>query len=708
MIYARSFAVVVISLSLLLSTLPSIVQATNLTLPSGGVVSVEFVFSAADFVHDVSVVSPLNRFLFNTERTRLGTTVFLGNWPAGTVFEFEMVARTDGTTYTWSSDPAKNSDGEDHVRTTQIDPVTFKMEWEDLPGLGDRDFNDATMIVRIGGDSDGDGLWDIWETNGVDHNWDGIIDLPIHQAPYNADPNHKDIFVEIDWMQDATHSHQPKAGVVALVVAAFAAAPVTNPDGIDGITLHVDVSNAIAHQDYLRFDPPAGVGDFDTVKAANFDPARRSVYHYCLFIHHLGFALGYSGYAEVPGNDFMVSFGEWYSGRGDIDGDGLDDEDVGTVMDQAGTLMHELGHNLNLRHGGGDDTGYKPNYLSVMNYFFQRIGIPPTDRLDYSHDDLPDLNENSLDEFLGIQDGADDTFFFDPTGTQRLGSGTGSIDWDWDGTIEGTSGGTANVAVNINGRGGFQTLTGWDDWDNVKYIFTDTDDFEDGVHETPEAVVELDFETVLRMLPLTTLQRLRSYVMNLYKNGEISQHKYDRITGYLVRTENDINNAMDYLDTVRHGFDDIVEGLFALKSAVKRLECLIRDLRNWVKWGDMPNDLADEIIQRLESINLELTHKAKSEAESERMLAVAAIEDAEARGINAPWLWNQLTYVDQYLANAENWLAEEWLSKAVSYYKMAFYYSQRTTTRAWHWSWDIDIKDWVDLLEEIDFINANG
>jgi uncharacterized repeat protein (TIGR01451 family) len=32
------------------------------------------------------------------------------------------------------------------------------------------------------------------------------------------------------------------------------------------------------------------------------------------------------------------------------------------------TLMHEVGHNLNLEHGGDTDRNCKPNYLSVMNY----------------------------------------------------------------------------------------------------------------------------------------------------------------------------------------------------------------------------------------------------------------------------------------------------------------------------------------------------
>ena len=48
-------------------------------------------------------------------------------------------------------------------------------------------------------------------------------------------------------------------------------------------------------------------------------------------------------------------------------------------MAQAGTLMHELGHNLGLRHGGDDHTKYKPNYLSVMNYAFQLTGLLQAD-----------------------------------------------------------------------------------------------------------------------------------------------------------------------------------------------------------------------------------------------------------------------------------------------------------------------------------------
>lgn len=33
--------------------------------------------------------------------------------------------------------------------------------------------------------------------------------------------------------------------------------------------------------------------------------------------------------------------------------------------------MHELGHNLNLQHGGSNSMNCKPNYISVMNYNLQ-------------------------------------------------------------------------------------------------------------------------------------------------------------------------------------------------------------------------------------------------------------------------------------------------------------------------------------------------
>ena len=66
--------------------------------------------------------------------------------------------------------------------------------------------------------------------------------------------------------------------------------------------------------------------------------------------------------------------------------------------------MHEFGHNLGLRHGGGDGVNYKPNYLSIMNYAFQFVGLrsrtePP--RFDYSRFAIA-LDERALNENAGF------------------------------------------------------------------------------------------------------------------------------------------------------------------------------------------------------------------------------------------------------------------------------------------------------------------
>ena len=74
----------------------------------------------------------------------------------------------------------------------------------------------------------------------------------IADATECANPMHKDLFVEIDWMQDhkpdpqALSQTQSLASVgVKSVREAFAAAPVTNPDSTGGIRLHLQVDEQV-------------------------------------------------------------------------------------------------------------------------------------------------------------------------------------------------------------------------------------------------------------------------------------------------------------------------------------------------------------------------------------------------------------------------------------------------------------------------------
>jgi hypothetical protein len=66
--------------------------------------------------------------------------------------------------------------------------------------------------------------------------------------------------------------------------------------------------------------------------------------------------------------------------------------------------LHELGHNLGLRHGGVDDISNKPNDFSIMNYNFQRTGIVKNGRYRYYYSEVTcnSVDESKLSESVGM------------------------------------------------------------------------------------------------------------------------------------------------------------------------------------------------------------------------------------------------------------------------------------------------------------------
>lgn len=564
--YSRSVhnVMTLLFLTLLFGLCGGIANASDLTLTTGGRVAIELISSNALFSNTLSVTSPTGISIAVTgcqleaspelpgikivseKQSQHGCRVELDAdpgtagiqaFPAGTTFRFNMCSQEDADVnceHVWSSNPASNSDGFDHLRTEAIRPMDFpgqifQLGWEDLPNGGDMDFDDLVAVFRTSADSDGDGLWDDWEQFGIDADGNGTIDLDLPNllpVDLNADgdttdpgertsPTRKDIFLEIDFMDCATaggdcaagdtHSHRPNAAVINAVTQAFANASVNNPNGSTGITLHIDVSNVIPHQNFLNipglcFAGGAGIGNFDTVKSdpANFGPnnPRRFAFHYSLFTHIQTndttnpFQTS-SGCGEFPGNDFQVSLGA-FNGN------------VGTVPQQAGTLMHEFGHNLNLGHGGGDNENLKPNYLSVMSYRYQFSGIPPTDpdgagpltgRTDYSRSALASLNELSLNEPAGIGDGTDTAFFSCPNGIISSGIGNGPLNWNCDADTLDTM-----VLNDINGDAMTTTLTGFDDWRNLLFDFQRTGSFADGEHSLSIKTIEADVDVYLQQI----------------------------------------------------------------------------------------------------------------------------------------------------------------------------------------------------------------
>ena len=144
----------------------------------------------------------------------------------------------------------------------------------------------------------------------------------------------------------------------------FAAAPLVNPDGSTGIHLIQDVGQGGAFDGGVLitdFDPvlPGALDDhFAAIKQAHFAEVRRGVFHYLLLPHRYNGSSASSGYAEVVGDDALVSLYCLNS-----------DDNV------ARTILHELGHNLGLEHGGFEACNGKPN-TSAPNGPTARAAVP--------------------------------------------------------------------------------------------------------------------------------------------------------------------------------------------------------------------------------------------------------------------------------------------------------------------------------------------
>jgi probable HAF family extracellular repeat protein len=329
---------------------------------------------------------------------------------------------------------------------------------------------------------------------------------PTGSVPAIKAANAPRLYLHYDYMVEPGpngHTDAPLPDAIRAVVAAFAA---------HGIDLRVDPKHvAIPERKVLAFhqalDPralgPDGA-DFFALKNTYFTASPPDE-HYLLFGYEVGcdngqlpygetnceFASEYpnqiycpwvplvSGCSELPGQNSIVSLGGPFADIG---------FDVGPsnrflFFDQGGTFMHEYGHSLGLHHGGGvgpldcpdptacDNINYKPNYLSVMSYWYQFNGIDSADavgsdiadptltRLDYSGQVLPTggptpgaLDERGrLDEPSGLGSGNPDLFSFGNlcAGIRHVPS-TGPVDWNQNGSATDT-----NVTADVHG--GFST-----------------------------------------------------------------------------------------------------------------------------------------------------------------------------------------------------------------------------------------------------------
>jgi hypothetical protein len=283
---------------------------------------------------------------------------------------------------------------------------------------------------------------------------------------------------------------------------------VVNAFAAKGISLHIDagkrfsssfdpsnfnlgggnLAGSIPFYPCTDFGAPlrAGCNNFYDAKNTNFDVRRRFIFHYALFANsqvQTG-ASGSSGIAEINGNDLMISMGAWGFTTNTPTA-------TNTLINwQAGTLLHEFGHNLGLRHGGNENLNYKPNYVSSMNYMYQLHGIPGStntsiayDRYKYYVDGL----NGTPRSYCSLQNTAcGSSYLIDYSNgssanltepllleSDVIGRGTSGVgqyaDWNLSGVLN-----PAAYALDLNRDGTMSVLKDYDDWSNINLPFART------------------------------------------------------------------------------------------------------------------------------------------------------------------------------------------------------------------------------------------
>jgi len=306
--------------------------------------------------------------------------------------------------------------------------------------------------------------------------------------------------------------------------------------------LHVDPlpATGVPHHDIVTYGDVSPsctnsndqIDLFDVKTPVTFNPKESGFKHFVLFAHdNTCYGTGSpgcgdvscpqmngqaakpstSGVAEVIGNDSIVSLGVLQ----------LQAPPATRTAAEAGSLMHELGHNLGLHHNGAapvPEEVPKVNHLSVMDYNYQLSGVPFTDtagltvlsgaRPDFAHQPLGQpLDESSLVESVGVGAAASEPNTkslvkythphtpacpcpLDPcTGLPRpycvaygaVAGGPGGsappIDWNCDGAIS-----PVGVMADINGNGTRDILdpAGTDEWPHLDFDYQCQSSYENG------------------------------------------------------------------------------------------------------------------------------------------------------------------------------------------------------------------------------------
>jgi hypothetical protein len=267
-------------------------------------------------------------------------------------------------------------------------------------------------------DTDGDGLDDLTESIWNSEREDIFCKTAVtpHVCAY-PDPKKKDVYIEVDWMDDGTTEYKPTNTQLGRVTDMF-----SDHD----INLHFDMGEYGGGNELATYASPllnnatsSEIDYFDYKSGgngvtSNFSTDRASIWHYMITGNKYTndvLPSNSSGWASGVGSNIFIAIGRVK--------DILDTtwEDKGI----SNTIAHEIGHNLCLTstrlyneqpvqcaYAGIDNDGDVPdfydltNYESVMNYHYQLRNDNGFGNVNYS--DGSNV-EDDHDDWAGIQSG---------------------------------------------------------------------------------------------------------------------------------------------------------------------------------------------------------------------------------------------------------------------------------------------------------------
>lgn len=282
----------------------------------------------------------------------------------------------------------------------------------------EREFEQGTSDTNT--DADDDGLSDLIESRWYPDRDDVFCKTSV--SPYVCaypDPKKKDVYVEVDWMNDGTTEYKPTTTQLSRITDLYSE---------HDVNLHFDMGEygggnelATYTSPLLNSATPSEVDYFDYKSGgdsitANFSSDRESIWHYIITGNKYTedtLPSDSSGWASGVGSNIFIAIGRVK----DILDTSWEDKGI------TNTIAHEIGHNLcltstrryneqpaqcvysgidNKEDEPGDDYYDLEDYESVMNYRYQLRNDDGFGDVDYS--DGSNI-EDDHDDWAGIQSG---------------------------------------------------------------------------------------------------------------------------------------------------------------------------------------------------------------------------------------------------------------------------------------------------------------